>query len=72
MREAGDVAALGVDEARASDEEARQHGAGPGKTAAQTLHVGDGGNGAQEQRAATDERHEDDLLAVEADLVRQK
>lgn len=29
MREAGDVAALGVDEAGVFDEEARQHGAGP-------------------------------------------
>ena len=80
--EAGYVAALGaadvgpgVDEVGTSDdeqaeEEAGQHGARP-EPATETLHVEDGGDGAEEQRAATHERHEDGLLAVEADLVHQ-
>ena len=78
--EAGDVTALGaadvgvgVDEVGASDdeeaeEEAGEHGTGP-ETAAEALHVEDGGDGAEEEGAAANERHEDGLLAVEADLV---
>lgn len=55
---AGDVGG-GVDEVGAADdeeaeEEARQHGAGP-EAAAETLHVEDGGEGAEEERAAADE-----------------
>ena len=80
--EAGDVAALGaadvgcgVDEVGAADdeeadEEAGEHGAGP-EAAPEALHVEDGGDGAEEERAAAHEGHEHGLLAVESDLVHQ-
>ena len=51
-----------------ADEESGQHGAGP-KAPAETLHVEDCGDGAEEEGAAADEGHEDGLFGVEPDLV---
>lgn len=77
--QAGDVAAfgsrgvgVGVDEVGAADdeetdEEAGEHGAGP-EAAAEAFHVEDGGDCAQEERAAADEGHEDGAFGIEADL----
>ena len=53
-----------------ADEEAGEHGAGP-ETAAEALHVDDGGDCAAKQRAAADEGHEDGLFGVEADLIHE-
>ena len=53
-----------------ADEEAGEHGAGP-VAPAEALHVEDGGDGAEEERAAADEGHEDALFGVEADLVHE-
>ena len=81
--QAGEVEALGaggvgavVDQVAAADEdeadeEAREHGAGP-EAPPEALHVEDGGDGAEEEGAAADERHEDGLFGVEADLVHQR
>lgn len=53
-----------------AEEEARQRDGGP-DAAAESLHVQHGGDGADEQGAAADERHEDGGALVEADFVHE-
>ena len=64
---------LGIDKVAAADdeqanEEAGEHGAGP-ETASEALHKENGGNGAKEEGAATDEGHKDGLFGVKPDLI---
>ncbi|KAG7856550.1 hypothetical protein KL919_004080 [Ogataea angusta] len=54
-----------------ADEEARKHGVGP-EPAAAVVHVQDGRDGAEQQGAAADKRHEDGVFLVEADRRHQR